>query len=432
MRPFGGYKTMQDKELIQKAIEVLKNNDIDGKSTKAAPKLYPHQWLWDSCFIAIGYRHFEPARAMNEIRGLLESQWENGMLPHIKFNKKEDGHRRENWRTEKISGLKDIETSGISQPPMLAIAVWEIYRKKNDKNFLKEVFPKIKKYHQYLKEFRELNNSGLVFIVHPWESGLDNSPRWDTILDNMRLTHIPKYRRFDTDFVPIEQRPTDKEYDRYWYLVKLLVDCNYDIKKIIKYNPFIVEAVLFNSIWCEANRCLSEIAKEIGEENKVFEEWAAQTRNSINKKLYDENDNLYYDFDIKSKTLIREQTSASFMPLFAKVASQGVVQKMVTQYIINRKKYWLDYPLPTVSADSKKFNPKGYWRGPVWINMNWFIAKGLANYGFKKYAAHIKNKSIELVSKSGFREYFNPNTGEGYGAADFSWSAALVLDMLLD
>jgi len=241
-----------------------------------------------------------------------------------------------------------------------------------------------------------------------------------------------RLERFDTDFVSKEQRPTDKEYDRYWYLVNLLVACNYDIQKIVKRDPFIVEAVLFNSIWCEANRWLGEIAKEIGEENRVFKEWAEQTKHSINQKLYDEQDGLYYDFDIKSKTLIKEQTSASFVPLYAEVASKEVAQKIVRQHIINPGEYWTNYPLPTVSADSDKFSPKGYWRGPVWVNMNWFIAKGLEMYGFNNYANLIKEKTIALINRSGFREYFNPNTGEGYGADNFSWSAALTLDMVLD
>jgi len=422
---------MQDKILIQKAITVLRENDIDGRSTKASPGLYPHQWLWDSCFIAIGYRYFDINRAMDEIRGLLEGQWTNGMIPHIKFNEKESGgHPREIWGTRKVPKCKDIETSGISQPPMIAIAVWEIYKKNKDKEFLEEVFPMIGKYHRYIKEFRGLDRSGLSCIIHPWESGLDNSPRWDNILDSIRLTDTPESKRADTAFIPIEQRPTDQQYNKYWYLVSLFVGSNYDITQIFKNDPFIVEAILFNSVWCEANRCLSKIAEEIGEENKIFEEWAEQTKNSINENLYDEKDGLYYDFDVKNGVLIKEQTSASFLPLFANVPNQEIAQKIVEQYIRNSEKYWLNYPLPTVSADSLKFNPKRYWRGPVWINMNWFVAKGLENYGFKSYADYIKEKTVELMNKSGFREYFNPYTGEGYGADNFSWSAALTLDIM--
>lgn len=420
-----------NKELIEKAVTVLRENDIDGRRTKASARLYPHQWLWDSCFIAIGYRHFDINRAMNEIRGLLEGQWPNGMIPHIIFNKRQEGgHPRERWGTRKVPKYKNIETSGISQPPMVAIAVWEIYKKNKDKEFLIEVFPKVKKCHRYIKEFRELNRSGLVCIIHPWESGLDNSPRWDNILDSIRLTYTPKPKRTDIDFIPIEQRPTDQEYNKYWYLVSLFVDCNYDTTQIFKNDPFVVEAILFNSIWCEANHCLSKIAKEIGEENQIFEEWAEQTKSSINKNLYSEKDGLYYDFDVRNRVLIEEQTAASFLPLFANVPNQGMAQKIVEQYIKNPEKYWQNYPLPSVSVNSLKFSPKRYWRGPVWVNMNWFIAKGLENYGHKEDARYLVERTIGLINKSGFKEYFNPYTGEGYGADNFSWSAALTLDMM--
>ncbi|MDO9576037.1 MAG: trehalase family glycosidase [bacterium] len=420
-----------NKELKEKAIAVLRENDIDGRRTKASPGLYPHQWLWDSCFIAIGYKHFDINRAMNEIRGLLEGQWTNGMVPHIIFNKREEGgHARKIWGTKMVPKCKNVETSGISQPPMIAIAVWEIYKKNKDKEFLIEVFPEIKKYHQYIKGFRELNRSGLACITHPWESGLDNSPRWDKILDSIRLTYTPKSKRTDTDFIPVEQRPTDQEYNKYWYLVSLFVDCNYDMTQIFKNDPFIVEAILFNSVWCEANHCMSEIAGEIEEENQIFEEWAEQTKNSINDNLYSKEDGLYYDFDVRNRGLIKEQTSASLLPLFANVPNQEMAQKIVEQYIKNPEKYWQNYPLPSASVDSLKFNPKGYWRGPVWVNMNWFIAKGLENYGYREDAYYLRKRTIELINKSGFREYFNPYTGEGYGADNFSWSAALILDMM--
>jgi len=96
-----------NKELIEKAVTVLRENDIDGRRTKASARLYPHQWLWDSCFIAIGYRHFDINRAMNEIRGLLEGQWLNGMTPHIIFNKRqEEGHTREIWVQERCPSIK--------------------------------------------------------------------------------------------------------------------------------------------------------------------------------------------------------------------------------------------------------------------------------------------------------------------------------------
>ena len=85
---------------------------------------------------------------------------------------------------------------------------------------------------------------------------------------------------------------------------------------------------------------------------------------------------------------------------------------------------------------SEWFESSRYWRGPVWINMNWMLYQGFSRYGFLELAKRIKNDSIELIEKFGFYEYFdsrqtNPNPmGSGYGGNNFSWSAALLIDFL--
>nr|MDT0665339.1 hypothetical protein [Micromonospora sp. DSM 115978] len=71
------------------AVEVLRGNDL-GSITRPSPTLYPHQWLWDSCFIAIGLRHVDPARAATEVLSLFRGQWPNGMIPHVIFAETED------------------------------------------------------------------------------------------------------------------------------------------------------------------------------------------------------------------------------------------------------------------------------------------------------------------------------------------------------
>ncbi len=72
-------------ELAARAAAVLEKNDMDGW-TRAAPNLYPHQWSWDSAFIAIGLAHLDVGRAAAEIQSLLDHQWKTGKVPHIVFN----------------------------------------------------------------------------------------------------------------------------------------------------------------------------------------------------------------------------------------------------------------------------------------------------------------------------------------------------------
>jgi glycogen debranching enzyme len=86
--------------------------------------------------------------------------------------------------------------------------------------------------------------------------------------------------------------------------------------------------------------------------------------------------------------------------------------------------------VPSVPIDGPEFQEAGYWKGPTWVNMSWVIVEGLREYGRDELAEELRLRILELVDESGFSEYFSPLTGEAFGADDFSWTAALVLDLL--
>jgi glycogen debranching enzyme len=83
-----------------------------------------------------------------------------------------------------------------------------------------------------------------------------------------------------------------------------------------------------------------------------------------------------------------------------------------------------------VPTSSPWFNPKLYWQGPTWVNINWLIIDGLRRYGFKDHANALTESTLEMVTKAGCYEYFNPLNGAPYGGANFSWTAALAIDLL--
>ena len=89
------------------------------------------------------------------------------------------------------------------------------------------------------------------------------------------------------------------------------------------------------------------------------------------------------------------------------------------------------YLFPSINSDHKSFEEKRYWRGPVWVNCNWIVYQGLKNKD-KKFAEIIRKKTINLIEKKKFREYYSSKTGLGLGAKNFSWSAALYLDFKLN
>src|ERR671914_1204218 len=274
-----------DEQLIQQAQMVLDFN-WNGEYTQPGPHLYPHQWSWDSALIAIGYAHYYQERAMQELSHLFESQWKNGLLPQIVFNPRfgEYFPGIDFWHAERSPNApRDSKTSGVVQPPIHATAVLYVYRHAQDEaaaqEFLGRLFPKLGAWHEYLYRERDPEGEGLVYIRHPWESGMDNSPMWDSIMQRLQLRpgQVPIYHRADTHVVAPEDRPASAEYDRFAYLVQLFAQRDYDEARIREDCPFLVQDVLFNALLCRADRDLSEIARVLGEDSSYFERRAQKT-----------------------------------------------------------------------------------------------------------------------------------------------------------
>jgi glycogen debranching enzyme len=419
------------------AVRILRANDT-GRYTKPAPRLYPHQWNWDSALIAIGWSYLDERRAQEEILSLFRGQWKNGMIPHIIFNPESKRYHPnpEFWNTT-ISQMSPagIQTSGITQPPVLSLAAYEVYQNSLDKpyakEFLKKIYPKLMKYHAFFYKYRDLERRGLVAIIHPWESGLDNSPLWDEALGNIVLERKPDYERVDDLLVSAEQRPSREDYDKYTYLVEVFRSLEYDSQDLLNESPFLIQPVLFNSVLYASNICLKKIGDILEEDTHEIDDWIRTTKNRINTRLWDGHERMYFDYDIRSNLLIRKKMLTCFMPMFAGIPDQKIADELVTT-LKSTSTYWPEngYPFCNVPMEEPEFNPMNYWRGPVWINMNWFLIRGLRDYGYHEDANMIMDKTLELVSKHGFCEYFNPFTGKGYGTDQFSWTSALIIDLI--
>lgn len=89
-------------------------------------------------------------------------------------------------------------------------------------------------------------------------------------------------------------------------------------------------------------------------------------------------------------------------------------------------------PVPSHDRCGFAFSPTQYWRGPVWIDIDWFLMKGLEGYGFEKHAAIPQKTIVSLCRNEGFYECLDPLTGMGHGSDLFSWSAARFLDVTLN
>jgi hypothetical protein len=431
-----------DEELVQQARMVLDFN-WTGEYTMPGPRLYPHQWSWDSALIAIGYSRYDQERAVKELSHLFESQWKSGLLPQIVFNPLfgEYFPGMEFWHAERSPDApRDRKTSGVVQPPVHATAVLYVYQHaKNEaaaEGFLKRAFPKLKAWHEYLHRERDPEEEGLVYIRHPWESGMDNSPMWDSIMERIQLRpdQIPKYRRADIHFVAAGDRPLDAAYDRFAYFVKLFADRDYDETRIREDCPFLVQDVLFNALLCQADKDLAEIARALSEDPSPFEQRAEKTAHAMNEKLWDEEHATYLDFDLTSDRLLEVYVAPNFVPLYAGIPDEEQARCMIDS--LENTGFGLSdeslTPVPSYDRYGFAFFPTRYWRGPVWANINWFLMHGLKRYGYNEQAERLRKTIVSLCKEQGFYEYYDPTTGIGHGSDLFSWTAALFLDAVLD
>ncbi len=426
--------------LADEARRILRQNDTGG-FIKPSPKQYPHQWNWDAALIALGLATFDLPRAQEEVRTLLAGQWRDGMVPHILYHGGASDYfpTPDFWETQGSPDAPQLPTSGLTQPPVLATAVRAIFDRSKEMEaaleFVREVYPKLLRWHRWFYTARDPNRTGLVALIHPWESGMDNSTRWMEALARINPTGVPAYTRRDQAHVAADERPVAGDYQRFVYLIGLFRDRAWNAEALFNDSPFLIQDTLTNAILHRANEDLLALAELLGEDTGEVEGWLGRTRAAFDH-LWDEAAGLYFDFDLRANARVHENTCATFIPLYAGLASDAQAARLVETHLLNPDEYapnvYTRFFLPSAAKNSLYFEPKRYWRGPVWLNINWLVVQGLRRYGYTELAQRIAGDTLALVEGGGFAEYYDPRDGSPCGARDFSWSAALVLELGVD
>jgi hypothetical protein len=426
---------MPTSSLTDQAIAVLRSNDT-GVFTKPGPHQYPHQWNWDSALIALGLSHFDLPRAQAEIRALLSGQWQDGMVPSIVYHDTPSDYfpYPQFWQIENSPSAPGVPTTGITQPPLLATIVRLINDRVPNPDFIQDVYPSLLRWHRWLHTARDVDGSELACILHPWESGTDDSPRWLQLLAAMQTENLPEFQRGDTKYVPAIERPNRSEYERFIYLVDIFRKLRYDPDELLAHSPFLVQDVLFNAILFRANEDLRALAVSLDQPTGEIDGWLDQMRSNFNNRFWDEELVLYYDYDLRSDKPIRVNTASTFLPLFGGLPTRDQARRLVEEHLLNQAEYApngeIRYWVTTTARSEPTWEPRRYWRGPAWIIMNWFIIEGLQRYDYHDLAEIIRQDTLSLIAQSGFREYYDTRDGSGCGSQDFSWSAALTLELL--
>jgi hypothetical protein len=422
--------TAPQTDLRQAAERVLLGNWI-GHSTVPSRSLYPHQWSWDSAFIAIGLRHLSPRRAQVELESLLGSQWTDGRIPHISFSPAvaRDAYfpGPDFWQASTAGG---VETSGIIQPPVHALAAWLTHQADEAESvrrgFLARIYPKLVAWHTYLRTRRDLGGRGLVAIVHPWESGMDNSPAWDEALARVTPAPLDSFTRRDIDHASTTDRPTDLDYGRYVQLAATYRDHGYDDSR----TPFefALEDPAFNALLIASEHALADIAECLGLDPAHHLKAADELTRSLGELF---TAGLFHARDLRTSAggrLVAAGTISGLIPLVVPGLPQAadlLATARGDRFALGRARL-----VPSYDLTGPAFDRKRYWRGPSWFNTAWLIHRGLTCVGEKEQADKLRADLLELAGSTDFAEYVDPYDGSPRGAQTFSWTAALALDLL--
>jgi len=380
------FEEKQYRDLSVKALETLilnwraADDDLkhDGLFPSSSIWYFNGFWAWDSWKHAVALTKFAPVLAKDQIRTMFDYQNEKGMVADCIYLDKTEN----NWRDTK--------------PPLAAWAVWKIYESTNDRDFIEEMYPKLLKYHQWWYQYRDHDQDGLceygstdgTLIAAKWESGMDNAVRFDNskILDN------------NGNEWSIDQ-----------------------------------ESVDLNSYLVAEKQFLGKMAEVIGEDSKVFYSDANKLKSKIQKLMFDEETEFFYDINIETEEHLNTKGPEGWTPLFTGVAKKNQAEKVVLS-MSDTSEFATYIPFPTVSKSSPMFST-GYWRGTVWLDQACFGVMALREYGFNeeadKYTKQIFDRAEGLIDSGlPIRENYWSIDGKGMRANNFSWSAAHILMLL--
>lgn len=420
---------MKNQDMLLEAERILRLND-KGHYTVPTHGLYPFQWNWDSCLTALGQFRLSPERAWVEVETLMAHQWPDGMVPHIVFHEMDDGYfpGPHVWQTG-----RPTPTSGITQPPVLGLVLEQLHGRSTDPTAVRArchaLLMAAVRWHDWFYRCRDPQGTGLVALLHPWESGRDNSCDWDEALAQVPVEGISPYQRRDTGHVDASQRPTAFEYDRYVALLECFRALKWDNNRLHDASPFQVVDPGFNAILIRSELALARLAGILGEP-ALAQRLTQRTAHAINalQGLWHEGLGQYACLNRRTGQLVNSGSVGGLLPLMVLPAGHAHVGALC-----QRLSHWMDKaPFGVCSMDpaDERFDGKRYWRGPSWLIVNFLLMTGLRQCGQPDLAQRVMQVSLNCIRHGGCSEYYHPMTGEPLGGGTFTWTAAMVIEFL--
>jgi glycogen debranching enzyme len=276
-----------------------------------------------------------------------------------------------------VTHLEKPVSADVTKPPIMTWAVLKLYETSKHLDFLYEVYEPLARWNAWWMHSNR-NENGLCEYRHPFSSGLDDNPLWD-------------------QGMPIVSP------DLNTYLVL-------------------------------QNESLSKIARLIGEEDAAerYEQQADELASRLIKHLWDDKAEMFCA--LHNGQPINVVTPFNLLPLLTGRLPEPMVERLVA-HLTDPDRFWTPYPIPTVAASDSHFDPQQMWRGPVWINVNYFFIEALKANGRHDLAAVLRRKTLALMLRHrDIFEYYDPFTGDPppKAAPMFGWSAALFIELAIE
>jgi glycogen debranching enzyme len=379
---------------------------------------YPFQWLWDSAFHAIALLCIDPELAKQEIRCLLQGAQPDGFIPHMLLWEKD---QHDAALAEYSIVLAHPFFTATVQPPVLARAIWRVYQATKDKAFLLEVLPAAMRLFRWLKAYRDPDDDQLIAIIQPDESGLDACPKYDVLMQLGQLSPeqvLPRLRS--------SMQRLFSAYEAH----------REDPARLLALDVFNWEDVMVNTIYADGLQLLGGLCREAGypaTEAAEFERRSRRVLGALEEKCWDERVGVFWDLYGYEEQRAHTLTFTSLFPLVLDSLDRHMVWRLVEEHLLNEREFWLPYPVPSVAASEPSFDPEHRtgvtWRGPTWMNSNYYLYWGLRSHGYRDVASELAKRSVQMIGQGGMREFFHPLSGAGQGAVEFSWTT-LILDLI--
>lgn len=383
-----------------------------------SPSHYPFQWLWDSAFHAIALLHVDPELAKQELRCLLQGAQPDGFIPHMLLWERR--HHEAALQEYSIVLTHPYHTC-TTQPPVLARAIRRVYEATGDGEFLAAALPPTLRFFRWLKAYRDPDDDHLIAIIQPDESGLDASPKYDVLMLPEALPPEQVHPRLTASM--------DRLFAAY-------AANRADPGRLLGQDVFNWEDVMVNTIYADGLACLGWLCRAAGyppAEAAEYEARARRVRAALEAKCWDDRTGVFWDLYGYDERWAQTLTFTSIFPLVLESLDRAMVRRLVEEHLLNEREFWLPYPVPSVAATEPSFDPEHRtgvtWRGPTWVNVNWYLYWGLRAHGYGEVARELAARTVAMVARGGVREFFNPYTAAGQGARDFGWTT-LVLDLI--